>query len=40
VVGAGLALELCDIFLETEFEGGRHQTRVDMLAAIEAEQNR
>ena len=40
VVGPGLALELCDIFLETEFEGGRHQTRVDMLAAIEVEQNR
>lgn len=38
VVGTGLALELVDIFIETEFEGGRHQTRVDMLAAIEEEQ--
>jgi len=24
-----------DIFLNTEFEGGRHQTRVDMISAIE-----
>lgn len=35
VVGTGLALELCDIFINTEFEGGRHQARVDMIAAIE-----
>ena len=35
VVGVGLALELADLFIDTEFEGGRHQTRVDMLAAIE-----
>lgn len=35
VVGAGLALELVDIFLETEFEGGRHQRRVDQISAIE-----
>ncbi|MBE6613054.1 MAG: ribose 5-phosphate isomerase B [Ruminococcaceae bacterium] len=39
VVGAGLALEMVDLFLDTEFEGGRHQTRVDMLTAIENEQN-
>ena len=38
VVGAGLALELCDLFIDTEFEGGRHQLRVDMLKAIEDEQ--
>ena len=36
VVGAGLALELVDVFLNTEFEGGRHQTRIDQIAAIEA----
>ena len=36
VVGAGLAIELVDVFLETEFEGGRHQTRVDQIMAIEA----
>ncbi len=38
VVGAGLALELVDLFIDTEFEGGRHKTRVDMLAEIENEQ--
>ncbi len=35
VVGIGLGLELADIFINTEFEGGRHQARVDMIAAIE-----
>ena len=29
------ALELVDIFLETEFEGGRHQRRIDKIAALE-----
>ena len=35
VVGVGLALELVDVFLETEFEGGRHQRRSDQISAIE-----
>lgn len=35
VVGIGLALELADIFLETEFEGGRHQRRIDLISEIE-----
>lgn len=35
VLGAGLALELTDIFLDTPFEGGRHQTRIDKIADIE-----
>ncbi len=35
VVGAGLANELVDIFLSTEFEGGRHQRRIDQISAIE-----
>lgn len=35
VIGTGLALELVDIFLETEFEGGRHQRRVDKITALE-----
>ena len=35
VVGVGLALELVDVFLDTEFEGGRHQRRIDQIAAIE-----
>ena len=38
VVGAGLALELVDAFVDTEFEGGKHQTRVDMIMQIEREQ--
>ncbi|MBO5338178.1 MAG: ribose 5-phosphate isomerase B [Clostridia bacterium] len=35
VLGAGLALEIVDMFINTEFEGGRHQLRVDMITALE-----
>ena len=35
VIGMGLALEIVDAFLDAEFEGGRHGTRVDMITAIE-----
>ncbi len=35
VVGYGMACELVDAFLDTPFEGGKHQRRVDMLTAIE-----
>jgi ribose 5-phosphate isomerase B len=35
VVGEGLALEIVDAFLTAEFEGGRHATRVAMIAALE-----
>jgi ribose 5-phosphate isomerase B len=35
VVGVGLALDMVDLFVETEFEGGRHAQRVGMLAEIE-----
>lgn len=35
VIGAGAAIELVDVFLNTEFEGGRHQRRVDQIHAIE-----
>ena len=35
VVGPGLACELVDVFLDTEFEGGRHQRRVDKITALE-----
>ena len=35
VVGAGLAIDMVDLFVDTEFEGGRHQARVDMIADIE-----
>lgn len=35
VIGVELAKMILTEFLTTEFEGGRHQTRVDMLTAIE-----
>ncbi len=35
VVGPGLARDIVDAFLEATFEGGRHQRRVDMIAAIQ-----
>lgn len=35
VIGAGLACELVDVFLHTDFEGGRHQRRIDQIAEIE-----
>lgn len=35
VIGIGTALELVDLFVDTEFEGGRHQTRVDKISALE-----
>lgn len=31
VVGEGLALEIVDIWLNTDFAGGRHKKRVDMI---------
>ncbi len=31
VIGEGLALSMVKVFLETEFEGGRHQRRIDQL---------
>ena len=35
VISEDLALEIVDAFLEAEFEGGRHATRVDMIKALE-----
>ncbi|MCI8619510.1 MAG: ribose 5-phosphate isomerase B [Oscillospiraceae bacterium] len=35
VVGEKLALEIVDVWLNTAFEGGRHQRRVDKLMALE-----
>lgn len=35
VVGVGLACDMVDLFVDTEFEGGRHSTRVSMLGDIE-----
>ncbi len=37
VVGVGLAEEILATFLGTEFEGGRHQRRVDQISALEDE---
>lgn len=36
VVGDALALSIVDAFLTTDFGGGRHGLRVDMIKAIEA----
>lgn len=35
IVGIGLADEILELWLDTPFEGGRHQRRVDLIAAIE-----
>ena len=35
VVGPGLAERIVDVFLSTEFEGGRHQRRVDKIMETE-----
>lgn len=37
VVGAGLAQMLVDAFISTEYEGGRHQIRLDIIEQIEKE---
>ncbi len=39
VIGAGLALDIVDIFLKTEFSGGRHARRVNMITGIERGEN-
>ena len=31
VIGVGLALEMVEVFLRTEFEGGRHSRRLDLI---------
>lgn len=36
VVDKETAIRLVEIFLNTEFEGGRHQRRIDQIAKIEA----
>lgn len=38
VVGEDLARMIADIWLDTSFEGGRHQRRVEQLAILEAKQ--
>ncbi len=36
VVGSAVAQQILDAFLNAEYEGGRHQNRVDMISDIEA----
>lgn len=38
VIGIGTALELADLFVDTEYEGGRHQKRLDIITEIEKSQ--
>ena len=40
VVGMGLAFDLVDAFVDTDFEGGKHQRRVDLITAIENSENK
>ncbi|UZP03854.1 ribose 5-phosphate isomerase B [Clostridium botulinum] len=35
VVGTGLALDIVKTFISSEFEGDRHQKRIDKISAIE-----
>ena len=37
-LGAELAKKIVDTYLQTEFEGGRHERRVNMIMALETEQ--
>src|SRR5687767_15068810 len=37
IVAPGLADEIVKVWLDTAFEGGRHQRRVDQISAIERE---
>ena len=38
VVADARALEIVDLFLATDFEGGRHQPRIEQLAGIETQE--
>jgi ribose 5-phosphate isomerase B len=40
VVGPGLANDIVDLFLTTDFEGGRHERRVEKIKQIEKSQRR
>ena len=39
IVAAGLADEIVALWLNTAFEGGRHQRRVDQIAALEKQRD-
>ncbi len=36
ILGLGLAMDIVDIWLESEFQGGRHARRVDKIKTVEA----
>ena len=38
IVGEGLALKIVETFLNSDFEGGRHQRRLDKIKALEENQ--
>jgi ribose 5-phosphate isomerase B len=40
ILAAELACDIVDVFLSSTFQGGRHQVRVDELAAIEVEESK
>ena len=40
VIGKGLALEIVETWVNTEFEGDRHSKRVDMIKQIEEKHNK
>lgn len=40
VIGKGLALEIVDAWINTNFEGDRHSRRVDMIKEIEKKHNK
>ena len=37
VIGEGLAVEILNAWLHTEFEGGRHIKRIEKMMALERE---
>jgi ribose 5-phosphate isomerase B len=38
VVGQGLALDIVQVFLASEFQGGRHARRVDKIMALQGKE--
>jgi ribose 5-phosphate isomerase B len=34
VTGQGVALDILKVFLETQFEGDRHQRRIDLIDTV------
>ena len=40
VLGVDLALEIVDVWLRTEFEGGRHERRVNKIKDLESKYNK